>query len=160
MKQIFSTPTKDIVKDPTRVLHSWFWNNLWYDIQAFFNPRQKWLTDIIPNHWCDKDAIIEKVLFACVVDYVENEKDGYKDASYDWSEELKKGYVSQEYVDNIIKRDKEILSVYKYIKEERPQLADKIEKFDDKYIESTDLLFKRDTQALKAIIEFRGYLWT
>jgi hypothetical protein len=158
MKQIFSEPTIRVINDPTRIFCKWFWQNIWSDICVFFNPRQKWLTDKIPNHWQDKDAIIETVLFACLIDYVENEK-GTDHFFSDLSDDLSKGFVSQAYVDNLKKNEEQILAVYKYLKEERPNLEKTIEQCGDNYFELVDQLHEKDTEALLAIIKFRGYLW-
>lgn len=37
---------------------------------------QKWLTDKISGEYRDKDEIIETILFACLIDYVEKELEG------------------------------------------------------------------------------------
>ena len=91
-------------------------------ISSFFFPRQKWLTKIIPNTWCDKVSLIPHLLFTCLVHYVEDEN-GLQD-EIDWSTDLEKGYTSQEYVDSVKATDSELRSVYNYIKTERPQLED------------------------------------
>jgi hypothetical protein len=159
MKRIFSSSTKRIFNDPSNIFQGWFWRSLWYDISAFFNPRQKWLIDKIPNHWWDKDAIIETVLFECVVDYVEKEK-GIACFRTDWSDDLKKGYVSQDYVDKVRRDEDSILAAYKYIKEERPKLVEQIEQFDDNYFQYEEELYERDTRVLSTIVKLRGCLWT
>jgi hypothetical protein len=46
----------------------------YYNIRDFFNPRQKWLTQKIPNHWIDKDTLWEICIFEGIKHYVE--KDG------------------------------------------------------------------------------------
>jgi hypothetical protein len=159
MKQIFSDTITQVVNDPTQIFCRWFWKEVWNDICAFFRPRQKWLTDKIPNRWRDKDYIIETVLFACLIDYVENEK-GIDNFFSDWSDDLSKGFVSQAYVDNVKTNEKQIFTVYKYLKEERPNLEKTIEQFDDNYFELVNQLHEKDTEALVTIIKFRGHLWT
>jgi hypothetical protein len=37
-------------------------------------PQNKWATRCIPNRWADKDWLIEKLIFAAIIDYVEVEK--------------------------------------------------------------------------------------
>lgn len=111
-----------VFKCPSLLFNSFYWWDLRYKICAWFNPRQKWLTQTIPNTWCDKVTLIPHLLFSCLVHYVEDEK-GLQD-EIDWSDDLKKGYISQEYVDNIQATDSELRAVYNYIKVERPQLEE------------------------------------
>lgn len=109
-----------VIKHPSLLFNSFYWNDLKYQIGAWFNPRQRWLTKTIPNTWCDKTALIPHLLFSCLVHYVEDEK-GLQD-QIDWSEDLQKGYISQEYVDSVKETDSELRAVYNYIKVERPDL--------------------------------------
>ena len=109
-----------VFRCPSLLFNSFYWWDLKYKIEAFFNPRQKWLTKTIPNTWCDKVTLIPHLLFSCLVHYVEDEK-GLQD-HIDWTEDLEKGHVSQEYVDNLKETDSELRSVYNYIKTERPDL--------------------------------------
>jgi hypothetical protein len=111
-----------VFRCPSLLFNSFYWWDLKYKIQAFFNPRQKWLTRTIPNTWCDKVSLVPHLLFTCLVHYVEDEN-GLQD-QIDWSDDLEKGYTSQEYVDNVKSTDSELRSVYNYIKTERPQLED------------------------------------
>jgi hypothetical protein len=111
-----------VFRSPSLLFNSFYWWDLKYKINAFFNPRQKWLTKSIPNTWCDKVSLIPHLLFTCLVHYVEDEN-GLQD-EIDWSADLEKGYTSQEYVDNLKATDSELRSVYNYIKTERPQLEE------------------------------------
>ena len=109
-----------VFRCPSLLFNSFYWWDLRYKINAFFNPRQKWLTKTIPNTWFDKTALIPHLLFTCLVHYVEDEK-GLQDQT-DWSDDLEKGHVSQEYVDSVKNTDNELREVYNYIKTERPDL--------------------------------------
>ena len=111
-----------VFRCPSLLFNSFYWWDLKYKINAFFNPRQKWLTKTIPNTWCDKVSLVPHLLFTCLVHYVEDEN-GLQD-EIDWSADLEKGYTSQEYVDNLKATDSELRSVYNYIKTERPQLEE------------------------------------
>ena len=111
-----------VFRSPSLLFNSFYWWDLRYKINAFFNPRQKWLTKTIPNTWCDKVSLVPHLLFTCLVHYVEDEN-GLQD-EIDWSADLEKGYTSQEYVDNLKATDSELRSVYNYIKTERPQLEE------------------------------------
>lgn len=150
-----------------------FWRSDIIDpITTWFNPRQRWLTKIIPNTWCDKDHLVSLVNFAILVDFVESEN-GLSQLDVDWDAERK--FVSQEYIDNVMRVYGELKEVYTYIKEERPllekQLSDSYPDFDistslpyhEAYGETNsleELLSNRDTWALMKIIEHRDVLWT
>ena len=101
-----------------------FWFDLKYKIKCFFYPKQEWLTNVVPDTFCDKVELIPKVLFACLVDYIEVEKKQYfvHDIGYDWAEELKDGFVTQNYVDAVNLRDEELMKAYRYIKLDRDRL--------------------------------------
>jgi len=52
-----------------------FWIRDGYDNLCYWlNPRQKWLTKEIPNHWSDKTYLIPKILTTCLIHFVEEEK--------------------------------------------------------------------------------------
>jgi len=118
----YITNVSRVFKHPSLLFNSFFWWDVRYRISAFFNPRQKWLTKTIPNTWCDKVELIPHLVFTCLAHYVEGEK-GLQD-QIDWSTDLEKGCVSQEYVDNLKAIDSELRSVYNYIKTERPQFKE------------------------------------
>jgi len=109
-----------------------FWRDLLYKIECFFKPRQEWLTDVIPDTHCDKVELIPSVLFKCLEHYVEVEmkNDWNHDIGYTYEEDLKLGYVTQEYVNHQIMIDKDLLWAYEWIKEGRVELKQKI---DDAY---------------------------
>lgn len=44
------------------------------NIKSFLFPRQKWLTQQIPDSWLDKDSIFEIILPACLIHFIEEEK--------------------------------------------------------------------------------------
>ncbi len=56
------------------IFRRYFWNNLQYNISAFFFPCQRWLTKVIPSKYQDKDALLVLVNQALVIDFVEEEK--------------------------------------------------------------------------------------
>jgi len=115
-----------------KIFSTYFWNDLAYRVECFFKPRQEWLTDVIPDTHCDKVELIPSVLFKCLEHYVEVEtqNDWTHPLGYIYEEELKLGYVNQEYVDRVMKIDKDLLKAYKWIKEGRVELKQKI---DDAY---------------------------
>lgn len=109
-----------LLRHPSLLFNRFFRGELKYKIETWFNPRQKWLTQTIPNTWCDKTYLIPQLLFECLVHYVEEEK-GLQD-QLDWTSDLKEGHVTQDYLDTIYKRDAALRSAYNYIKFERPEL--------------------------------------
>jgi len=162
MNKIFSEDTASVVKNPSRLFRRWFWSQLKSDICAFFNPRQKWLTKVISNHWQDKDYLIPACLFECLVNYVEDEN-GFAHIDQDWTDEIK--FVHQEYVDRVQGNDRKVLELYKYIKEERPKLQKEVDEalykpYDGSYLELENEFYEKDTLALVEIVKLRGYLWT
>ena len=136
---------KTLIKKPRLLLNRHFWWDLKYNIKCFFKPKQDWLTNVIPDTFCDKVELIPRLLFKCLEHYVEVErKQGHiYDIGYDWSEELEAGHVTQKYVDGINKRDKEIMKAYDWIKTGRVELEIQIE---NAYPPLTgwDEMFKKD----------------
>ena len=102
------------------------WPELEYKIKCFFKPRQEWLTDVIPDTYCDKAELIPKLLFKCLEHYVEEDtKAG--DLDYDWLEEVKEGHVTQEHADEQVKQNNDILRAYKWITMESAELDKQID---------------------------------
>lgn len=141
--------------------------------------RQKWLTDVIPDEWCDKVELVPLLLFTVLIDFVEGEK-GTDQLNVDWSEDIAKGYITQEYVDSLTAIYTEIQDAYEYVKNERPILLKAFEDsfpdviIDDKGIRThlpyeeayrennrlEALLEKKDYDAMHAVIKHVGVLWT
>ena len=140
-------------------------------ISSFFFPRQKWLTKIIPNTWCDKTELIPSILYECLKHYVEKEKCF---ETVDWDH-------------HIIYKDaaKDIKECYKWITEDRPKIQAEIDRiisggwsgvdslirelqsptktYDERYPNLNNLeleLENKDTHYLSLIVKHRGYLWT
>ena len=175
-----------------KLLFNWhFWYDLRYRVKCFFKPRQEWLTDVIPDTHCDKVELIPRMLFKCLVHYVEVEmrNDWTHDLGHTYEEDLKLGYVSQEYVDRVMKTDKDLLKAYKWIKEGRVDLNQKIDdaypetEFDDVFFEREDgnydmvfsderkeaykevdrleaIKLKKDMEAMQIIVKYHQTLWT
>mgnify|MGYP006123807597 FL=1 len=111
------------------LFNSHYWFDVKYKIKSFFYPQQEWLTDLIPNTYCDKTELIPRILFACLVDYVEVELDSehHHSLGYDFKEELKKGWVSKEYAELHMKKDAKLLKAYNYIKTGRDHIEARID---------------------------------
>ena len=143
-----------------RLFSQYFWNDKWYKITAFFNPRQKWLTKHIPNTWKDKPELIQDILFACLIDYVEGEE-GLRDASF-YEQDLKDGYISQEYHDHSVAINNDLREVYVYLKEERSKLVKTSISSSDVavWLQAEDTLNDKDIWAMTVIVKYSKCLWT
>ena len=129
-----------------KLLFNWhFWYDLKCKIECFFKPRQEWLTDVIPDTYCDKAELIPRLLFKCLEHYVEVERQQphVHSFGYSWEEELEKGYISQEEVNKYQKVDKDLIKAYSWIKNGRPNIDKQI---DEAYpdTEFDDVFFKRE----------------
>jgi hypothetical protein len=150
----------------TKFLCPYFWADLKYKIKCFFIPKNKWATRVIPREWRDKDYIFEEVLFAGIVDFVENEKCFEVNS---WTLTLK------------MRRNKEkIEEIYKWAKTGREEIREKIKKaypkisldeqlqvnkkkFSELYGEVNrleELMEETNTKHLKWIVENRNILWS
>ncbi len=99
--------------------NSLYWKNKWYNIRAWFSPRQKWLIEKIPNTWCDATGLIPLCLFEIIRHFVEDEN-GLESI---WSEQfINDPYVSDEY--RAVKEPirKELEEIYEYVKTKRALL--------------------------------------
>jgi hypothetical protein len=145
-----------------RLFSRYFWNDLWYKITAFFNPRQKWLTKLISNQWMDKPELIKDILFACLVHYVEEEKGINSRELYET--DYKEGHISKEYLDHCIEVNTDLQNVYNYIKMERPKIELVIErewKTNSRIaIKMESEMSDNDVWAMTTIAKYSPYLWT
>lgn len=126
-----------------------------------FNPKQRWLTKKISRSWQDKPELIRDLLFEILVNYVESEN-GLHDIDYDWSEDLAAGYISQEYIDSTKRTDDIVRRCYTWIKKDRVELEDRMNKFPPvkEYSNLLDALESGDQTTCERIISVRQYLWT
>jgi hypothetical protein len=123
-----------------------FWRDLHHKIKCLFNPRQEWLTDVIPDTYCDKAELIPRLLFKCLEHYVEVERQQphVRSFGYAWEEELEKGYISQEEVDRYQKVDKDLIKAYSWIKNGRRNIDKQIDEaypetnFDEIFLKTED----------------------
>lgn len=111
-----------------------FWNDIEWKIRNFFFPQTKWLRKLIGRGYCEPQWLIQNVLFATLVNFVEEEDGLNAILNYTIAEEsLKNDYISQEYIDFREPIRKQIESVYNYIKNTRPQLEIKKDSLYPKY---------------------------
>ena len=111
------------------LFNSQYWWELKYKVQCFFYPKQEWLTNVIPDTFCDKVELIPQMLFKCLEHYVEVERKvkWVHDIGYNWEEEVKLKFVSQAYADEQMKIDKELMKAYTWIKSGRNKIDKQID---------------------------------
>jgi hypothetical protein len=151
----------------------------WQAVKDWFNPRQKWLTNVIPNHWCDKTQLVPICLFQILINFVE-EENGLDQLNVDWEDEIKNGHCSPEYVASVMLYCTELKAVYDYITAERLVLEQAFvdsypevdisgngfstkEPFEVAYRENNrleKLLEEKDMHAMMTIVKHRKILWT
>lgn len=52
----------------------YFWRELYLSVKNYFFPRNKWLTRHIPKAFQDKDVLLENILAATIIDFVDVEE--------------------------------------------------------------------------------------
>ena len=115
-------------------------------------------------------------MFECLVNYVEVEN-GLRDKE-DWSEDLKQGYISQDYIDNVKEVDGTLREVYEYITIIRPKLSIQLDAaypeciglglnltgtYEELYGEVNRIereIYAQDNWAMETIVRLRRHLWT
>lgn len=130
----------------TFLTNKWWWRRKWCAVRDFFNPRNKWARDAIPNHFSDVDAIFEDVLFNGLIFFWE--KDRGEEAlrlqyEYPWNE---MGPKAVEYQDHNRGVYNAMLEAYNWAKTRKHAL------------ETLD--YDEDTKHLQNIIKYRKYLWS
>lgn len=64
------------------IFTKYFWRELYWSVKNYFWPQNKWLTKHVPKGWIDKDALLENILAATIVEFVEGEE-GFKVTVWD-----------------------------------------------------------------------------
>jgi hypothetical protein len=135
----------------------------WYKVRCWFNPRNKWATNVIPNQWSDKTYLIPEFLFAAIIDFIDGEKAIEKVV---WSKKV----------------EKDLMEIYRWAKVDRKEFQDKIDAaypsislnelmtftpnkktYEELYGEVNRLeaeFDKLDTKYLTWIVKNRKLLWT
>lgn len=143
-----------------KLFNKFTWYLRWDAFKAFFNPRQKWLTKHIPNTWKDKPELVQDILFACLIHFVEEEK-GLHDESF-YKKDLDDGYISQQYYEDAIAWNNDLREVHHYITKERPILETELEETVEPrdWIVVLDKQHDKDIWAMSTIVKYSRYLWT
>jgi hypothetical protein len=105
-----------------------FWNDIEWKIRNFFFPQTKWLRKLIGRGYCEPFWIIENVLFATLVNFVEEEDGLNAILNYAIAEDsLKNDYITQEYIDFRKPIRQQVEAAYNYIKIVRPRMEIEME---------------------------------
>lgn len=129
-------------------------------------PKNTWARKIIPHTYSDKPELIQDFLFACIIDFVDNEPTEYTD--WESSKEHKQTWKT---INNLYKFAKHTLPARrKRLDEMMSELYDEkslmefVDKSDDPRYEEMSALEKQTEseiqQNLLEIVKIRQYLWT
>jgi hypothetical protein len=101
----------------------YYWSELKSEIRNFFFPQNKWLRKLIGKSYCDPCWVVDTVLFATLVHFVEEEDGLNAILNYDIAEDsLKNNYITQDYIDFREPIRKQVEAAYNYIKIIKPQM--------------------------------------
>jgi hypothetical protein len=155
-----------------------FFDNLRWKIYYFFYPQHENIRKAIPTRWADLDSIVENVLCAVLISFVEEEKGleqiTMMDYSFNSNDEIKTrefgsvdlfwNYYNSRYSDY-----KRLEEIYNWIKVGRASMQRYIDaiysredylNFSDDIDIAENRLHEKDTECLVDIVKLRKYLWT
>jgi hypothetical protein len=152
MKIIRSTVKR---KEPSKLKVIW-WRieRRWQGLCDILNPRNKWLTRVIPNYYTENDHLIELVLFKILVNYVEVEK-GL--THFEWT--LRDGEPNYKQLIENCYRDITVT-----IPNDEKKVKDILINHKDEdfkiYIDADDALSKLKQDTCETIVKIMRVLWT
>jgi len=142
------------LKKPSKLKCFWWkLERKWQNICDFFNPKNEWFYEDIPNHYVENNDLIKIVLYKTLVSYVEVEK-GLQHS--DWSEGDAPSY-------------KELIEAcYEGITVTLPELQKIMDSVhypwtEDEwrlYSDTSDEFDKTEQLICETIVKIRGVLWT
>jgi len=143
----------------------------WY-VYYTFNPQHKSIRKAIPKAWIDLDGIVENVLSAIIISFVEEEKgldqiqmimkSLHKDDEYNKNEW---GSVDLfwEYYNAHYKNYLRLQEIYKWVKTGKKEMQNYLESIDNNWQEYSKVeqdIHERDSEYLADLVKLRKYLWT
>jgi len=177
---------QDISPRWLRLAYKRIWHFWYEEISTRINPRQKWLTNVIPRRFSDKTQLTLTVLYAMIIHFVEEEKcfetvnwadswDGGAEFAlklkevYDWAKEGRVAFekrIEEAYPKNLKFEFKPLYNPdgtkTKYLSMKRVgEHANKT--FEELYGEVNRLemeLQAKDSEYLTWIVQNRQFLWT
>jgi hypothetical protein len=172
------------VKELPNPLITW-WENIYWSIWRVWddgyrfisytiNPQHKSIRKAVPNSWRDLDGILEDVLSAVIISFVEEEK-GLdqiqmileslgKDDDYiisQWgSVDLFWDYYTSRYQDYL-----RLQSIYTWVKTGKKAMQNYLDSLGDsnkweEYEKVEQDIYERDSEYLADLVKLRKYLWT
>jgi hypothetical protein len=140
-------------KEPSKLKIIW-WKveRKWQALCDVVNPKNKWLTKVIPNYYTENDHLIELVLFKILVNYVEVEK-GL--THFEWA--VKDGELEYKHL---------IEDCYRAITVTIPNTQERVDAMlntDEAvglYIDADDALTKLKQDTCETIVKIMRVLWT
>jgi hypothetical protein len=173
-----------MIKDPIITTLPWwediYWSvyRVWYKAYWYvyytFKPQHKSIRDSIPKKWADLDGIVEDVLSAIIISFVEEEKgldqlETIMESLNKDDEYLKNEWGSVDafwnYYEGCYKDYLRLQSIYSWVKTGKKAMQnylDSIEGFDNwrEYEKVTQDMNDRDSEYLADLVKLRKYLWT
>jgi hypothetical protein len=150
------------------------WHNVYWNICYTLNPRHKSIRKAVPKEWRDLDGIVEDVLSAVIISFVEEENglDQIQmiiDSLNKDDEYLKKewgsvdnfwNYYNTRYADYVRLRE-----IYSWVKSDRKKMQNYLESVENKenWKECSKIehdIYERDSEYLADLVRLRKYLWT
>lgn len=133
----------------------------WSHIRCIFVPQNRWATRVVPRTWRDKTGLIPELLYAAIIDFVEQEK-CFEVTDWNDTEETRRLAA-------------ELREIYTWAKTGRAEFQERVRKsiedvsMDDwlksdvnwdEYNRLTNEMEQWDTRCLEWIVKWRGILWT
>jgi hypothetical protein len=172
------------VKDlPNPLINKWeeiywsiwrVWDKAYWYVYYLFNPQHKSIRKAIPRAWRDLDSIVEDVLSAVIISFVEDEKgldqiemilDSLgKDDEYlikEWgSVDLFWDYYNARYADYL-----RLQAIYTWVKSGKKAMQNYLDSIEgtnnwQEYSKVEHDIHERDSEYLADLVRLRKYLWT
>jgi hypothetical protein len=150
------------------------WYNFYWSICYTLNPRHKSIRKAVPKEWRDLDGIVEDVLSAVIISFVEEENgldqiqmiidSMHKDDEYlikEWgSVDNFWNYYESRYKDYI-----RLSSIYSWVKSGRKAMQNYLDSIEgtnnwQEYGKVEQDIYDRDSEYLAHLVRLRKYLWT
>lgn len=149
-------------------------DNVYWNVYYFFKPQHESIRKAISKSWRDLDDIVEDVLAAIIISFVEEEKgldqlDMLLNTLSKDDEYIKKEWggvdIFWDYYSSRYKDYKRLQEIYNWFKFDRTKMENYMKAVEDtgnaeEFIKIQRRIRERDTEYLSDIIHLREYLWT
>ena len=147
----------DITSHKYKIFNRFWWYEVYTELKSWIRPRNKWLTNKIPNTYRDNDYLMEVLILECIKQYVEAD-----DGLYGFDE----GQADPNYPDDLKKFDREVKKMYDWITITIPSLEKQIDDFSptdsnfDKLVKLENEVINIKTEVMLWAVYNRSMLWT